>query len=44
MWHTFWTRFKSKAFIISTVITLLVILSLTNIDKIIEAFTGDEKK
>lgn len=44
MWHTFWTRFKSKAFIISTVITLLVILSLTNIDKIIEAFTGDEKE
>lgn len=44
MWHTFWTRFKSKAFIISTAITLLVIFSLTNIDKIIEAFTGDEKE
>src|SRR5699024_9005406 len=41
--HTFWTRFKSKSFLITTAIMLLVLFAVSNIDKIIELFTGDEK-
>lgn len=42
--HTFWTRFKSRSFLITTAITLLVIFGVSNIDKIIHLFTGDEKR
>lgn len=44
LWHTFWTRFKSKAFIISTIVALVVILGVTNIDKIIDVFSSDDKE
>lgn len=40
--HTFITRFKTKSFLISTVITLALIAGLSNIDKIIDMFVGDE--
>ncbi|GAB3790231.1 ABC transporter permease [Virgibacillus kimchii] len=39
--HTYMTRVKSKSFIISTAITLLFIISLANIQSIIDVF-GDE--
>src|SRR5690625_3508957 len=41
--HTFMTRLKSKAFIITTLITLLFIYGLANIQSIIEVFSNDEK-
>src|SRR5699024_9008603 len=41
--HTFWIRFKSKSFLITTGITLLVIFGFSNIDKIVDLFAGDEK-
>ena len=40
--HTYITRVKSKAFIISTVITLLIIAGGVNLQKIIDAFSSDE--
>src|SRR5699024_12166743 len=41
--HTFWTRFKSKSFLITTAISLLIIFGISNVDKIINIFAGDEK-
>lgn len=41
--HTYMTRIKSKSFIITTLITLLFIFGLANIQSIIEIFTNDEK-
>ncbi|KGX86157.1 ABC transporter permease [Pontibacillus marinus] len=41
--HTFMTRLKSKAFIWTTVISLVFVLGLTNIDRIMDQFGGDEK-
>jgi ABC-2 type transport system permease protein len=41
--HTYLTRVKSKAFIISTIITLLIIVAGVNIQKIIETFSSDDK-
>lgn len=38
--HTYVTKIKSKQFIITTVITLLLILGLANITKIIDAIDG----
>src|SRR5690625_4189743 len=40
--HTYMTRVKSKTFIISTIITLLVIVGGINIQKIIDLFTNEE--
>src|SRR5690625_4266194 len=40
--HTYITRVKSKAFIISTVITLLIIAGGVNLQKIIDTFSSDE--
>lgn len=40
--HTFVSRLKSKAFIWTTVISLLIIVGLTNINTIIDRFQGDE--
>ena len=40
--HTFMTRIKTKSFIISTVITLLLIVGLVNIQSIIETFSSKE--
>jgi ABC-2 type transport system permease protein len=42
--HTFMTKLKSKPFIISTVIMAIGILVITNIDRIIDMFGGDEAK
>ncbi|MBP1968970.1 ABC-2 type transport system permease protein [Virgibacillus natechei] len=39
--HTFMTRVKSKAFLISTIITLLFIAGVANIQTIMDAFSDD---
>lgn len=41
--HTYFSRLKSKAFIISTIITLLFIAGIANIQSIINLFTGDDE-
>lgn len=40
--HTYFTRLKSKAFIISTIVVLLFMFAMANIQSIIEAFVSDE--
>lgn len=41
--HTYWTRFKSKAFLITTTILLLLVLAVANIDSIIKIFDSDSE-
>lgn len=41
--HTYWTRLKSKAFIISTVVMILFITLFANIDVIIKLFVGEDE-
>ena len=40
--HTYWSRLKSKAFIITTAILLLLVLAVANIDSIIKLFESDK--
>ncbi|MEI3607104.1 ABC transporter permease [Pseudogracilibacillus sp. SE30717A] len=40
--HTYMTRLKSKAFIITTLIVLLFIVALANLPSIIDTFTGKD--
>jgi ABC-2 type transport system permease protein len=42
--HTYLTKLKSKSFIITTIITALLVLGVTNLNHIIELFTKNEKK
>src|SRR5690625_980909 len=42
--HTYFSRIKSKAFIITTVIVMLFMVGIANIDKIIDLFAGDDDK
>ncbi len=42
MAHTYMTRFKTKSFLISTLISLLFIYGIVNIQTITETFTSDE--
>ncbi|WP_243385845.1 ABC transporter permease [Bacillus kexueae] len=42
--HTYFSKLKSKSFIISTVITLLFIVGLSNLERIISLFDSDETK
>ncbi|WP_430787843.1 ABC transporter permease [Virgibacillus flavescens] len=39
--HTYMTRFKSKAFLISTIITLLFVIGLANYQAIFDSFSDD---
>lgn len=41
--HTYWTRFKSKSFLITTAIFLVFIIGLANIQSIIDLFDSEEK-
>lgn len=41
--HTYLTRIKSKAFIITTILTLLVIFAVVNIEQIVDMFSSEEK-
>lgn len=43
LFHTYWTKVKTKSFIITTVITLLLILGLTNLQSIIQVFNGEDE-
>lgn len=40
--HTYLTKLKSKSFIITTIITLALILALTNMQSIMNLFSGDD--
>ncbi|CAG9622546.1 ABC transporter permease [Sutcliffiella rhizosphaerae] len=42
--HTYLSKLKSKSFIISTLVTTLLIIGLTNIQSIIEIFSKEEEK
>lgn len=41
--HTYWTRLKSKAFIITTSILLILVLGIANIDSIIKIFDSEKE-
>lgn len=38
LWHTYITKLKTKSFLITTLITIAIVLGLTNINNIISAF------
>src|SRR5699024_2201473 len=40
--HTYFSKLKSKSFIITTIIALLIMVGIANIDKIINLFDGDD--
>src|SRR5690625_1501929 len=41
--HTYFSRLKSKSFIISTLITLLFLVGFANIQSIIQFFSGEDE-
>ena len=41
--HTYWTRLKSKAFIITTSVLLLLVLGIANIESIIKIFDSEKE-
>ncbi|MDQ0187458.1 ABC transporter permease [Cytobacillus sp. FSL R5-0569] len=42
LWHTYWTKIKTKSFLITTIITALLFVLLANITTIIDAFSNEE--
>ncbi|MGD6878646.1 ABC transporter permease [Bacillus infantis] len=42
LFHTYWSKLKTKSFIITTMVTLLLIIGLTNMQQIIETFDSGE--
>ncbi|MBP3040456.1 ABC transporter permease [Bacillaceae bacterium Marseille-Q3522] len=42
LFHTYLSKLKTKSFIITTIITALIIIGLTNMPNIIEFFTNDD--
>ncbi|HEO8421497.1 ABC transporter permease [Niallia sp. FSL W8-0635] len=44
LFHTFLSKFKTKSFLITTAITLLFVVALTNLTSIIDTFSGEEGK
>lgn len=42
--HTYLSRIKSKAFIITTILTLLVIFAVVNIEQIVDMFSSEENE
>ncbi|MBD8067731.1 ABC transporter permease [Bacillus sp. PS06] len=44
LWHTYWTKLRSKSFIITTIITALLVVGVTNIESIIEMINKNDKK
>ena len=42
LFHTYVNKLKTKSFIITTVITALIFIALTNITNIIEYFNKDD--
>ncbi|MED3551443.1 ABC transporter permease [Cytobacillus praedii] len=43
LWHTYFSKLKTKSFIITSLITLVLIIGLTNMTKIIDVFSDDEQ-
>ncbi|HLQ82922.1 MAG TPA: ABC transporter permease [Pseudogracilibacillus sp.] len=41
--HTYWTRLKSKAFIITTSVLLLLVLGIANLESIIKIFDSEKE-
>ena len=44
LWHTYISKLKTKSFIITTLITVLLVVGLTNISKIIDLFNKGENQ
>jgi ABC-2 type transport system permease protein len=44
LWHTYWAKLRTKSFIITTIITALIVVGLTNIETIIDTFDQKDKK
>ncbi|MBP2241067.1 ABC-2 type transport system permease protein [Cytobacillus eiseniae] len=42
--HTYFSKVKTKSFLITTLITLVLIIALTNMSQIIDMFTSDSKE
>ncbi len=42
--HTFITRLQTKSFLISTIITMLLIIGLTNLDRLFDLFDGEAEE
>ncbi|MGI8314531.1 ABC transporter permease [Halobacillus mangrovi] len=42
--HTYLNRVKSKSFLITTILTVLLVFALTNLQTIIEQFSGDDEE
>ncbi|MBW7651210.1 ABC transporter permease [Anoxybacillus sp. ST4] len=42
--HTYVTKLKSKSFLISTIVTALIVFGISQLDRIIEAFSNDGQK
>ncbi|MFC4322147.1 ABC transporter permease [Litchfieldia salsa] len=44
LWHTYWAKLRTKSFIITTIITSLIVVGLTNIENIINTFDQNDQK
>ncbi|RBN39976.1 hypothetical protein DMN50_17545, partial [Priestia megaterium] len=42
VFHTYLNKLKTKSFIITTIITALILVALTNMEKIIDVFNSDD--
>ncbi|RSK26313.1 ABC transporter permease [Bacillus sp. HMF5848] len=42
LWHTYFTKLKTKSFIITTILTAVFLVGLVNMQSIIGMFTGDD--
>ena len=42
VFHTYLNKLKTKSFIITTIITALILIALTNMEKIIDVFNSDD--
>ncbi|MFE8696268.1 ABC transporter permease [Cytobacillus sp. FJAT-53684] len=43
LWHTYFSKIKTKSFIITTLITVVLVIGLTNMSQIINYFNSDEQ-
>ncbi|RSK44884.1 ABC transporter permease [Bacillus canaveralius] len=43
LFHTYWSKLKTKSFIVTTLITLIIVIGLTNMSNIIDFFNQDDE-
>ncbi|PLR77995.1 hypothetical protein CU633_07770 [Bacillus sp. V3-13] len=43
LFHTYWSKLKTKSFIVTTLITLIIVIGLTNMSNIIDFFNRDDE-